>query len=39
MPDGLLGVGWMSMRAGFSQPLDPLVLGLYKLSLGIKRQG
>ncbi len=26
MPDGLLGVGWPSMRAGFSQPLDALGL-------------
>ena len=29
MPDGLLGVGWPSIRAGFGQPLDAIGLLLF----------
>ncbi len=34
MPDGLLGVGWPSIRAGFSQPLDVLGLLLFTMMVG-----
>ena len=34
MPDGLLGVGWPSIRAGFGQPLDILGLLLFTMMVG-----
>lgn len=34
MPDGLLGVGWPSMRAGFKVPLDSLGLFMFASTAG-----
>ena len=34
MPDGLLGVGWPSIRAGFGQPLDVLGMLLFTTMVG-----
>ncbi|HQK42063.1 MAG TPA: MFS transporter, partial [Anaerolineaceae bacterium] len=34
MPDGLLGVGWPSIRAGFGQPLDAIGMLLFTIMLG-----
>jgi len=34
MPDGLLGVGWPSIRAGFGQPLDAIGLLLFTMMVG-----
>lgn len=34
MPDGLLGVGWPSIRAGFNQPLDALGMLLVASVIG-----
>ncbi|MEL7645258.1 MAG: MFS transporter [Anaerolineaceae bacterium] len=34
MPDGLLGVGWPSIRAGFGQPLDAIGMLLFTMMVG-----
>jgi len=34
MPDGLLGVGWPSIRAGFGQPLDVIGMLLFTMMVG-----
>ena len=39
MPDGLLGVGWPSIRAGFSVPLDSLGLLLFVSMTGYLLSG